>query len=357
MILQSASRGTERPLVAFVTSSLDAVGGIPSYCRALVEGLAESADVEVVDLRLTGSLTRKSHGFAGALATLVRHRPDLVVLGHVGLGPIGMAWRCLGGRYAVVAYGIEIWGPPSRLVYESLRRARSVWPISSWTRTEVLRTAPGSAVGPVLGGNIRECFFQDHERIADRFRVLFVATPPDLAYKELDTLVAAGKRVAGEQPIEIRVIGSGSVNDALPGYLTRRDAAGVVRLLGRLGDDALLDEYRKAGALVLVSRFRRGMDPQGEGLGLVVLEAAAAGTPAVVGGLGGSVDTVIAGQTGLVVESGSVDELAGALRTLASDPEQTARMGERAREFVRQHHSFSAFTERVHTALVEALSR
>jgi phosphatidyl-myo-inositol dimannoside synthase len=344
-----------RPRVLVVTSALDAVGGIASYSRALIDALSVSAEVEVLNLRLTGRLARQVWGFMRAMLATARHRPDLVVLSHVGLGPIGMAWKGLGGRYVVVAHGIEVWGPYSRLVYQSLRRARAVWPTSSWTRTELLRTAPGATVGPLLGGNISERYFQDHEQADGPFRILFVATLADLYYKGLDTLICAGQVLAREHPIEIRVAGSGPASAELPRFLAENDRAGVVRLLGRIDDDALLAEYRRADALVLVSRFRRGEGPQGEGLGLVTLEAGAAGTPAVVGSRGGSVDTVLDGETGYIVEPGVPAELAGALRRLLEAPEDARRLGTGAREFVRSEHSFEAFTARLHAALALAL--
>lgn len=349
------SRPKVRSRVLFITSAISAVGGIPRYSRSVVDALSVSADVEVLNLQLTGSLFGRLRGFFRAMAILARLRPDLVVLGHVGLGPIGMVWRLVGGRYVVIAYGIEVWGPPSRLVYQSFRQASSVWPISSWTRTEVLRTAPGARVGPVLGGSIAERFFQTHDRNTDVFRVLFVATPADLPYKGLNSLIAAGLQVGTEHPIEIRVAGSESARGALLNCVAGWDIAGVVRLLGPIDDAALLAEYRRADVVVLVSRFRRGEDPEGEGLGLVPLEAAAAGTPAIVGSCGGSVDTVVPGRTGFIVEAGAAEELAKLLRCLASDPQAAARMGTEAREFVRETHSASAFTRRVQTGLAQVL--
>jgi len=344
-----------RPRVLVVTSALDAVGGIPRYCRALIDAVSDTADVRVLDLRLSGSLAAQGRAFGRAVAALVRQRPDLVILGHVGLGPIGLAWRCVGGRYVVIAYGLEVWGPPSRRLHESLRRAHSVWPISSWTRTEVTRTAPSTRIGPVLGGSIGDVFFQTHEHAAGPFRILFVATPADRPHKGLDTLVAAGQLVAKDHRIEIRVVGSESANGALNGYLNEHDRAGVVRFLGPLDDADLLAEYRRASAVVQVSNFRRGRDPQGEGLGLVTLEAGAAGTPAVVGSQGGSIDAVVAGKSGFVIEPGEPEELAQALCRMARDPETTARMGAAASEFVRTTHSASAFRRRVQSGLTEAL--
>lgn len=340
-----------RPRVLFVTSQLDAVGGIPRYSRALVTALSEWADVRVADLGTAKGAAAQVRAVARVIPGALRHRPDLVVLGHVGLGPLGLLWRAAGGRYVVVAYGIEVWGPPSRLVSETLRRAGAVWPISSWTRTEVLRTAPGATVGPVLGGNVGPHFFQDHDPVEGPFRILFVATLDDLVYKGLDTLVAAAQLVDRDHPTELRIVGSGAAGDSLTSFLAEHDRAGIVRVVGRVDDEALMAEYRQASVAVLVSRFRRGVGPRGEGLGLVPLEASAAGTPVIVGSQGGSVDTVVVGQTGFMVEPGSIEQLATALRRLAEDPGEGRRMGANGREFVRAEHSQDAFSGRVRTGL------
>jgi glycosyltransferase involved in cell wall biosynthesis len=347
--------GRERPRVLLLTSALDAVGGIPSYSRALLTALSASCDVRVKDLSLSGGLADQIRGFVQALRSLAGTRPDLLVLGHVGLGPIGLVWRLLGGRYAVVAYGIEVWATPSARDERSLRSASAVWPISSWTATEVLRTAPGSTVDRPLGGNIAERFFQPHEVVNGPFRVLYVGQLTDLAYKGVDTLVRAGLAAAEARPIEVRIAGTGTRLDALRQFVAEHDTRGVVRILGPLDDDALLAEYRRAGVIVLASRFRRGVNPQGEGLGLVVLEAAAAGTPAAVADRGGSVDTIIPGETGFAVAAGSPRELAMVLGKMADNPQEARRMGERAREFVRHGHSLEAFTGRVGQSVRRAL--
>jgi len=120
-----------------------------------------------------------------------------------------------------------------------------------------------------------------------------------------------------------------------------------------------LDPERTASELVLWD-METGDERWREGLGLVTLEAAAAaaaaGTPAVVGRRGGSIDTVVPGQTGCITEPGAPDALAEVLRRLARGPEETAQVGARAREFVREEHSFSAFARRVRAGLAEPVS-
>lgn len=72
-----------------------------------------------------------------------------------------------------------------------------------------------------------------------------------------------------------------------------------------------------------------------EGFPNVVLEAAAAGVPAVTTRATGAVDSVVDGRTGLLVDVDDVAGLRAALVRLASDPELRERLGRAARERAR----------------------
>lgn len=69
-----------------------------------------------------------------------------------------------------------------------------------------------------------------------------------------------------------------------------------------------------------------------EGFGSVIIEAAAAGVPAVASRIYGLTDAVDDGETGLLHAPADVISIASALRTLVSDADRRARMGARARE-------------------------
>jgi glycosyltransferase involved in cell wall biosynthesis len=69
-----------------------------------------------------------------------------------------------------------------------------------------------------------------------------------------------------------------------------------------------------------------------EGFGVVILEAAAAGLPAVGSRIYGITDAIVEGETGLLFEAGDVQQLALCLRTLAGDAKLRSRMGLAARE-------------------------
>jgi len=78
----------------------------------------------------------------------------------------------------------------------------------------------------------------------------------------------------------------------------------------------------------------RGAGMDVEGLGIVFLEASAAGVPVVAGLSGGAPETVQDNKTGLVVDGRSVDAVADAVTELLSDRDRAAAMGAAGREWV-----------------------
>ena len=69
-----------------------------------------------------------------------------------------------------------------------------------------------------------------------------------------------------------------------------------------------------------------------ESFGIVALEAAAAGKPAIVSAIGGLTDVVEDGETGILVPPGDVGVLRAALRRLFDDAELRQRLGAAARQ-------------------------
>ncbi len=69
-----------------------------------------------------------------------------------------------------------------------------------------------------------------------------------------------------------------------------------------------------------------------EGTSMALLEAMAAGVPVAVTAVGGNPEVVIGGQTGWVVPSGSVQDLASAILDAASHPQKAFEFGEAGRK-------------------------
>jgi phosphatidylinositol alpha-1,6-mannosyltransferase len=124
-----------------------------------------------------------------------------------------------------------------------------------------------------------------------------------------------------------------------------------VRLLGRVPDDELPTLYGAADVFAMLCRDRWGGLEQ-EGFGIVFLEAAAAGVPAIAGSSGGSAEAVADGQTGFVLDDPtSVAALRDVLERLVRQPELCRRMGTAARQRVERDFAYHILAGRLAAAL------
>ncbi|ONH23659.1 glycosyltransferase [Pseudofrankia asymbiotica] len=105
-----------------------------------------------------------------------------------------------------------------------------------------------------------------------------------------------------------------------------------VRFLGRVEHHRLPELYRSADVVTCV--------PWYEPFGIVPLEAMACGVPVVASAVGGLVDTVVEGGTGLHVPARSPERLAEALGDLLADPGWCRELGNRGARRVRELFSW-----------------
>ena len=126
---------------------------------------------------------------------------------------------------------------------------------------------------------------------------------------------------------EARFVFAGSGSAALTNRFRQAIvAAGLHERVVVLGQVKQMDEFHAAlDAFVLPSRLR-------EGLPRTLIEAAACGVPAVAYDRGGCREVIQAGETGLLVPVGDVEQFAQRVRVLIEDRSLRRRMGARARE-------------------------
>lgn len=103
-----------------------------------------------------------------------------------------------------------------------------------------------------------------------------------------------------------------------------RICAGYGERIKRVGFTRHPENYMAAADILCLPSYR-------EGFGLVVIEAAATGVPAVCSRIYGITDAVEEGKTGLLFPAGDVAALAQALLKLLEDRELRRQMGEAAR--------------------------
>lgn len=126
-----------------------------------------------------------------------------------------------------------------------------------------------------------------------------------------------------------------------------------VDFLAGVTDDVLNDLYRRAALFILTSV---NIGSHIEGFGMVFLEAAAYGLPCV-GTLGNGIeDAVEDGRTGFLVPQNDPEAAAQAIVKILSDADLARKMGERAREFAKEHdipHLTRLYTELYRDMLAE----
>lgn len=125
---------------------------------------------------------------------------------------------------------------------------------------------------------------------------------------------------------KLLIAGEGPERAALQDFIGDLGLQERAKLAGRADRPMAAALFRGCEFFVLPSR----MEP----LGIVNLEAMAAGKAVVASRVGGVPEIVIEGQTGLLVPSEDVDALAGAMVRLASDPALRGRLGAAGRRAV-----------------------
>ena len=150
--------------------------------------------------------------------------------------------------------------------------------------------------------------------------------------KGFDNVIRA-LRPLGERGLAVHyaVIGRGEDEIYLRNLAAEIGVADRVHFLGHVSYDALPRWYCACDVFAMPNRDVGG---DTEGFGLVFLEAATAGKPALAGIAGGTGSAVVEGITGLRVDGERPDEIVRGLERLLSDSEESSRMGRNGRERV-----------------------
>jgi len=148
-------------------------------------------------------------------------------------------------------------------------------------------------------------------------------------------LRAVALLAAGMPRLVVLLVGDGEERASLEALARELGVAQHVRFLGFRSDVAGL--LAAADVFVLPSNW--------EGLPVALLEAMAAGLPAVATRVAGTVE-VIADGAGLLVPPQDPSALAAALRSLLTDRDEAARMAERGQADVRAHFGIAAVCAR-----------
>ncbi len=112
--------------------------------------------------------------------------------------------------------------------------------------------------------------------------------------------------------------------------------------------DQVVQLYSHASVFVCPSVY--------EPFGLINLEAMACGTAVVASAVGGIVEVVEDGKTGILLPPSRPDELAAAIRRLLDDPAEARAMGQAGRRRVEEKFAWASVAERTEAVYADAIA-
>ena len=204
--------------------------------------------------------------------------------------------------------------------------------LARWDAATAPRVGRFLANSQYVAARIRRYYNRDATVVYPPVNTIFFhpdTTPPGshflivsalVPYKRIDIAIAACRRIGAR----LRIVGDGPDRARL-----ERQADGGVEFTGRLTDEQLRDEYRRALAVLL---------PGEEDFGIVPVEAQACGRPTVALARGGAIETVVHGETGVLFSEPTVEALVAALEHMSTSMFDSDRIRRHAGQFSRERH-------------------
>jgi len=250
------------------------------------------------------------------------------------------------GRLIASTHGHEVGWSMLPLARMALRRIGSgtdaVTYVSSYTRRRFASAfGPSAALEHLPAGVDTERFAPDEVARAElraRYRLgdrpVVVCVSRLVPRKGQDMLIRALPAIRQRvSDAALVIVGGGPYGTSLRRLAHDFGVSDHVVFTDGVPGDELPAHHAMADVFAMPCRTRgAGLDV--EGLGIVYLEASACGVPVVAGRSGGAPETVLDGETGLVVDGWDVGAIAATVSDLLADPVRAARMGAAGRRWV-----------------------
>ena len=281
--------------------------------------------------------------------------------------PIGLIGPSLECSYSLVAHGAEVAIPgripvTRQLMQRAITRAELVIVAGRYPASEI-RAIAGSKTPRLLSippGVDIERFrpLRADERATARRRfgiaenaLCVVSISRLVPRKGMDVLIkAAGALGSRYENLEVLIGGTGRDEKRLA--LMIEKTGSPARLVGRVADEDLAPLLGCADVAAMLCR-NRWFGLEQEGFGIVFLEAAAVGIPAIAGNSGGAGEAVANRETGLVVMNPrSVADAQKALDTLLREVSVRERMGLAGRARLERLYDYDQLARELDSALL-----
>jgi glycosyltransferase involved in cell wall biosynthesis len=291
--------------------------------------------------------------------------PDLIITTHVNFAPVAHSvQRLFRIPFIAIGNGIEVWNISSRPVRRALRATDSLLAISECTRQRM------AAVLNISASRISlfPCTIDPEEfspAPKPRFLLKRYGLKPDQPVILTIARLAGAERYKGYDQVLRAFVAVREQFQNARYVLGGRgpDRARVLNLIRELGlTEAVImagyiPDYELCAHYNLCDVF--AMPSKGEGFGIVFLEALACGKPVIAGNKDGSVDPVLNGKLGVLVDPDDVAEISNDLIQILSGqhPLKILYKPEVLRREVLETYGYRRFVERVDEIVKPVIAR
>jgi glycosyltransferase involved in cell wall biosynthesis len=251
-------------------------------------------------------------------------KSDVVILSHINLLPIGWLIKRFSPKTKLVmlAHGIEVWSLPLGIKKNMLNACDDILCVSQFTKDEMIKLHGDVAKKYSVLNNCLDPFLPVLAERKDSFdlrskyglapfdKILFTLTRMDATerYKGYDRVLQAMALLIKNMP-NLKYIIGGSYDafekkkiDELIIELGLKDN---VIITGFIPDENLKDYFQMSDVYVMPS--------YNEGFGIVFIEAMYFGLPVIAGNKDGSVDALLNGKLGTLIDPMDIEALKNAI--------------------------------------------
>jgi glycosyltransferase involved in cell wall biosynthesis len=207
---------------------------------------------------------------------------------------------------------------------------------TDYSRDLLRQRCPNSRIYRVYNGMDLTRFPAPHHEMSGDTVTRIIGIGRLVAFKGFEYLIEACAELARRGlNFTCEIIGDGPLRGDLEARIRKLNLSDRVHLLGSLSQGAVLEKLGSADIFALASVT----DVQGASdvFPTVIIEAMAAARPVVSTRLAGIPESVVHGETGLLVPPGDTMALAEALARLIQDPKLRLHYGRAGRERIEQH--------------------
>jgi phosphatidylinositol alpha-1,6-mannosyltransferase len=326
-----------------------ATGGIEKVCRIMGKALYEESLVNDERLQVSSMYDHRSDAFDNAYFPAENfsgyginklkffwemvnrgRKKKRVILSHINLLPVGWLIKKSSPRTELIllAHGIEIWYPLSSFKRKMLHQCDKILAVSDFTKSRVnevhgIPMAKLSVLNncldpflplPSIHGKAGSLLKKYGFASSDIILMSLTRLSSKERYKGYDKVIAAIAGLKKRYPqLKYIIAGSSDVREGsfVKNLLKKLNVEALVVLPGFIPDEELEAHFAMSDMYVMPSRK--------EGFGIVFIEAMYYGLPVIAGNIDGSVDALLNGALGQLVNPDDVSQIASAITNIIED--------------------------------------